>query len=402
MFLEPFHRHAVVILWCVAVTLIGVTSAARGDEFPQFEAKVIDPAICNKACYAVTLADVNGDKRPDIVAVTERQVLWYEAPNWKKHVIIEDQTDLDNVCIAPYDIDGDGAIDFALGAGWTKIGTVQWLSRGETLNDRWNVHMIGRELWTHRMRFADVLGTGRAQLVVSPLNKSDGEQGVRLTAFKIPDKPKTEAWPRTVMDATLNRMHNHWHVTGGDGEPARTLTASQEGIHLVGINNGNWFKHQYHKGASGDSPNARGAGEIKDGKLSKQTTFITTIEPMHGTSLVVYTAGNSPDKPLERRVLDDTLRRGHALWTADVDGDGADEIICGHSDAGPGPVKGPGVYIFDAVDKAGTKWQKHVIDDGGIATEDVIAADLTGDGRIDIVAGGRASKNLKLYVNAGP
>ncbi len=43
--------------------------------------------------------------------------------------------------------------------------------------------------------------------------------------------------------------------------------------------------------------------------------------------------------------------------------------------------------------------EKHVIDSGGMATEDLIVEDLTGDGRPDIVAGGRATHNLKLYVN---
>ena len=36
--------------------------------------------------------------------------------------------------------------------------------------------------------------------------------------------------------------------------------------------------------------------------------------------------------------------------------------------------------------------------DGGVATEDAIATDVTGDGKIDIIAGGRATHNLKLYV----
>ena len=59
------------------------------------------------------------------------------------------------------------------------------------------------------------------------------------------------------------------------------------------------------------------------------------------------------------------------------------------------------MYVYDALDDAGTRWQKHVIDDGGVAVEDAFAADLTGDGTIDLVAGGRATHNLKLYVNLG-
>ena len=39
---------------------------------------------------------------------------------------------------------------------------------------------------------------------------------------------------------------------------------------------------------------------------------------------------------------------------------------------------------------------------GEMATEDLVVADLTGDSRPDIVAGGRATHNVKLYVNTSP
>ena len=90
------------------------------------------------------------------------------------------------------------------------------------------------------------------------------------------------------------------------------------------------------------------------------------------------------------------VRGGHALWTADVDGDGADEIVFGHSDT----PQVHGVQVYDAVDATGAKWQKHLVDAGGMATEDLIAADVTGDGRVDIIAGGRATHNVKLYIHS--
>ena len=372
--------------------------AAEGREIPHFETVVIDDDV-GRVCYAVTVADVDGDGQQDIVAATESRVLWYQAPSWTKRVIIDGQTEEDNVCIAPLDIDGDGAVDFALGAGWTKSGTIQWLSRNESLNDRWDVHFIGQELWTHRMRFADVLGIGKPQLVVSPLNATEGA-GVRLTAFRIPKNPGTDAWERTVLDDTLNRMHNHWHTSVAQGAGS-TLTASAEGIHLIRKTEGGFVRGKLHPGMPGETAAESGAGEIKVGRFGNGIPFMVTIEPMHGTSVAVYPMNSSrgPGQPLRRIVIEDELRRGHALWTADFDRDGADEIVVGHSDESPGEIKGPGVYVYVADDNSGTSWTKHVIDDGGIATEDLIVADVTGDGRSDIVAGGRASHNVVLYVN---
>ncbi len=84
---------------------------------------------------------------------------------------------------------------------------------------------------------------------------------------------------------------------------------------------------------------------------------------------------------------------------ADLDGDGADEIIAGWRDTVPGKSP-PGINIYKANDGA-TAWQKHPLERGGVATEDLACADLNGDGRTDIVAVGRATGNVKIYWNEG-
>src|SRR5262249_38366197 len=86
--------------------------------------------------YAVLIADVNGDGKPDIIVVDTTRVLWYENPTWKRHTIIEGLTRPDNVCAAAHDIDGDGKLDLALGADWKPFntkegGTLQWLKQGK-------------------------------------------------------------------------------------------------------------------------------------------------------------------------------------------------------------------------------------------------------------------------------
>ena len=386
------------------VLLGGLVPAMVLAGVPRFEAKVIDPKIGN-VCYAVTKADVNGDGKLDIVAVSENRVQWYEAPSWTKHIILEDQTELENVCIAAHDIDGDGKIDFALGAGWIKSnsGTIQWITRGAQPDDKWNVHFIGKEKTTHRMSFADVLGAGRSQLVVSPLKRSvEGVTGVRVLAFEIPNQPKTDRWPLTILDQSVNSMHAHTHGDwDGDGK-LDSVVVGEEGVFLIQRTGEAFTKTLLGAGASGDKPELRGAGEIKIGKFKNGGRFLATVEPMHGTSVAVYVANAGSSLPLRRIVIEETLKQGHAVWAADLDGDGTDELVIGHREAGTGTVKGPGLYVFSSEDDTGMKWSKHVIDDGGVAVEDALAADFNGDGRIDLVAGGRATQNVKLYLNAGP
>lgn len=408
---NPFGRAlAAALALCAARAVLAA-------DLPLFQSQTIDLKV-GEVCYAVTLADVDADGRKDIVAVTENRVVWYHNPDWKLRVIIEDQTERDNVCIAPHDIDGDGKIDFALGAGWLNnrhLGTLFWLSRGESLDQPWQVHSIGRESWTHRIRFGDLLGTGTPQLIVSPLNKVQGE-GVRLLAFEIPEAGKLKSpWKSTILDQALNSVHAHW--TGdldGDGQ-SDLLTASMEGVFLFRRNDqGDIEKSQIGEGVPGTlMPQKTGAGEVKVARL-KDRPYIATVEPMHGTHVVIYLpveAGGSRDRlrpqdstetsPLwERIVLDDTLGRGHAIWPADINRDGVDELVVGHSDKGTGDPSGPGVFIYQP-DATGRVWTKHVVDNGGIATEDLIAEDLNGDGWPDIVAGGRATHNVKLYLNRG-
>ena len=101
----------------------------------------------------------------------------------------------------------------------------------------------------------------------------------------------------------------------------------------------------------------------------------------------------------KRQLLDDTLKEGHALACGDLVGNGADQIVIGWRNRNAaGKV---GVKIFTAVDRKGEYWAQESVDDNGMACEDLCLADLNGDGRLDIIASGRATKNLKIYFNEG-
>ena len=102
-------------------------------------------------------------------------------------------------------------------------------------------------------------------------------------------------------------------------------------------------------------------------------------------------------------MIAEPVQWGHAVWSANLDSDDDDELIVGQRDPNkPGATvpKGPGVFVFDPKQGATTlSFDRHTIDDGGMACEDALAADLDGDGRMDIIAGGRATHNVKIYWN---
>jgi hypothetical protein len=363
--------------------------------------------------YAVSLVDVNGDGKLDIVVVDQTRVLWYENPGWQRRIIIEGQTKPDNVCIAPYDIDGDGHVDFALGADWrpsdtVASGSIQWLSRGSTIEDKWTVHPIGTEPTVHRIRWGDFDGDGRAELIVLPLHGRGvrppefNQNGVRILRYTIPDEPTdAAAWKAEVVDDQLHVSHNLWPVDLNQDQRLDLLVASFEGVSLLERSaSGGWSRRLLGAGNQETSPN-RGSSEIKSGRLGDDAGFdyLATIEPWHGFQVVAYRPNTvDPSALWNRTVIDDQLAWGHAVWCANLDEDADEELIIGVRD-NQGPHRS-GVRIYDPRSEAdGVSWQRELVDPGGVAVEDLAAADLDGDGDTDIVAAGRQTKNVKIYWN---
>jgi hypothetical protein len=366
--------------------------------------------------YAVRLLDMNGDQRLDIVVVDSKRFLWLENPNWNEHVMFADPAaKADNVCFAPQDIDRDGRLDFAVGRDWqpnnTKSGgSIGWIRQGESPDRPWTYHSIAEEPTTHRMQFVDLNGDGRDELLVSPLKGREtsapdfAEAGVRQLAFTVPQDPATESWPVAVLNDDLHVTHNFWPVQWDRDPLPELLFVSFEGVHLLDQADGKWTRKKIGMGEQNSPPN-RGASEIKSGQLASGARFIATIEPWHGDRVAVYTEPDdrhpSPDGLWHRHVIDAELKWGHAVWCANLDADPDDELIIGvRDDLNPqNAAQRRGLRIYDAADARGGSWTRQIVDPGSVAIEDLAAADLNGDGRIDIVAVGRQTHNVKVYWN---
>ncbi|HUY34954.1 MAG TPA: VCBS repeat-containing protein [Pirellulales bacterium] len=387
--------------------LILLPSSSPAGEF-RFRVQEIDTGLT--VGYAVSLVDVNSDELMDIVVVDTQRVIWYENPSWRIHTLIEGRTKPDNVCIAPYDIDGDGRLDFALGADWRPIdthtgGAIQWLQRPAAADDECGLHPIGEEPTTHRMRWADLDGDGRQELIVVPLMGRDttkplwSERPLRVLAYKIPDDPVAGPWKPEVISQELHVAHGFWPTDLDRDGRTDLLVASFEGVSLLERKeSGGWTCRRIGAGNQ-DNPEARGASEIKHGRLTNDADYIATIEPWHGFQVVVYTRPAAGGAGLwDRRVLDDELKWGHAVWCADLDGDDDQELIIGVRDDQSDQQR-CGVRIYDPTDAHGTSWTRQLVDAGGVNVEDLAAADLDGDGRDDVVAVGRQSHNVRIYWN---
>jgi len=403
--------------------LAGLTSAVLAQErpvppttaqFPHFRVQQIDDSL--KVGYGVLLVDVNGDGKKDIVVADAHRVIWYENPTWKRHTIIGPAVKPDNVSIAAYDINSDGRLDFALAAGWHNlnpqaVGTLQWLQQPAQPDQAFTVHPIGTENIIHRIRFADLYGEGKPRLVVVPLlgqnstpqhHWSDG-QPVRVLAYKIPSDPVRDSWQPEVINQSLHVVHNFWPIPAHHGKGMDILTASAEGVSLLHRDaSGHWRARRIGSGDQSHPSGSRGASEVKMGRLKNGHHVIATIEPFHGNQVVVYTRPRQPGQLWQRHVIDNQLKWGHGVWWADLDDDGNDELIIGvRDDLSQKPGERRGVRIYKALDQDGTRWARQIVDEGGVAVEDITAADLNGDGLPDIVAVGRQTGNVRIYWNEG-
>jgi hypothetical protein len=345
--------------------------------------------------YAVAPGDVNGDKQVDILAINGTELVWFQAPSWEKHVILgAGTTTADNVALAPHDIDGDGRLDVALGAGWTgqNTGTLQWVKQnapGST--PAWEVFPISAEPTLHRIRWADVDGDKKMELIVAPLH-GKGAKGpdwdgpsARLLVFRVPANPKTDPWPMEIAGEANHIQHNFLVTNADAGAQDELITASKEGLRVWNrADDGKWTYALIGEGAP---------GEVKLGRVGGRR-MLATVEPWHGAGVAVY-AEPSGGGPWPKTTIETALNEGHALGWADFDGDGSDELAVGWRRGKPGVA----VYF---VNRDGALTSKMLVDDGGMDCEDLMVGDFNADGKPDIVASGRATHNLKIYWNETP
>jgi hypothetical protein len=366
---------------------------------PRFRAVDVDTHIA--VGYGVTVADVDGDSRPDIVLCDAKQVAWYHNPGWEKHLLAENLTRQDHVCVAAADIDGDGKAEIAVGAGWNPGDTVGsgalfYLVAPSDRTAPWTPVPLPHQPTMHRIRWVREAGRGWTLWSV-PLHgrgNQDGRgEGVRIQRY-VPSKDRLQPWTVETVAESWHKTHNFEPVAEPDGSVRRVRVAAAEGVFEVGLDGTTGILPAKTLG-SGENG---GVGEVRS--LEASAGSVVGISPMHGNQLVVFHPPAPGTSGLgTREVVDDSLIDGHALACGDLLGMGQFQIVAGWRAMNRPRSVQVGIALYIPV---GNRWMKVLVDDNQMACEDLCLADLNGDGRLDIVAAGRSTKNVKVYFNESP
>jgi len=246
---------------------------------------------------------------------------------------------------------------------------------------------IDRLPGTHRLRLADIDGSGKKVLITSPVaavtDPPDYRGNVPLSFYRIGE------WKRQLIDdSNEGIVHGvnpvDWDHSGRDS----ILIAGFTGVRLYKVDKaGHWT----HTGLTKADPTPwpkGGASEIALGHLGAER-ILATVEPWHGNEVAVY---RERDSVWERQVIDDTLAYGHALLSADFGGTGSSQLIAGCRD------RADCLYIYNFDGKV---WKRDLLDSNMGATGCVMA-DINGDGKPDFACTGTTTNNVKWYENVSP
>ena len=356
----------------------------------------------------LAIADIDADGRLDILVAADDAILWYGTgkgdvrDKWVQKVLVEKLPGVGRTEITSMRRDKRWEIAAARGfKGRDELACAYQLVPNETASALpWRAIEVGRlRGWPARLGWLRKENGNLLLLAVGVreyAQRNDKQTSGWLDAYH-QDAPKN-IWKKESLFDHFPETFDLETVHHFAGDLARFGT--QDGYIWV-------FMHERPYAsrildALDEGHVNTSAGQIAGGD-TPGGSFIATIEPPWGEQLVIYSQCLKPGKEdlFHRRIAANTLSQGSSLVCADLLGDGVSWVIVGSRDkTAEGPRKG-GIRGWHPVDGKLDKWEEVLIDKSLFPCDELIAADLDGNGTAELIARDADSGEVYIYSTRG-
>ena len=389
-----------LIIFLASVYLLSGKITRAGENSVSFSPKLL-AVDANEGCAIV---DVNNDGKLDLVAGRN----WYAAPDFVPRALrpIEDRNGyIHSNGDFPYDVDGDGWMDFIAQSffqteiNWFRNPGPEALQLGLL----WEKHLLvdTKVDRNEAELMEDIDGDGVPEFIVNSWNKETSLLAWRFTSEM-----------REVSIARGNRTVKEMLEVPSASKI--TIGSSKNGHGLgIGDLNGDGLKDILFQSGWYEHPKENAFGQAwklhEDWFLHASIPMIVRDLNGDGRNDFIYGMGHdyglywreqiepAADGTLRwnEHLIDDSFSQPHALHMADIDGDGEDELITGkrvfaHNGKDPGGKEEAVIYYYNW-DRKTNQFNRELIVKGsaGIGLQ-IRTGDLNGDGRLDIAVAGKS------------
>lgn len=386
-----------------------IISQVQGDGGIKFNARM----LTLDANEGIAAGDVDGDGKPDLVAGRN----WFRAGDWAPRPLrnIEDwngyvQSNGDYL----FDVNDDGRLDVI--AGSFKPTEVHWYenpgSEALRLGKLWPQHLLvdTGNTCNEGQLMQDIDGDGRPEWIVNSWLKDVPTVVWRLERKPASANPKQKGKGNKKADdggaAYVMKPHHLGEKANGHGMAVGDISGDGRPDVLVGQG---WYEQP------ADDIWKKPWKFHADWSLHASVPMIVTDLDDDGDGDLIF--GNGHDYGLQwwqndgadnegkiswtEHEIDKSYSQPHTLEWADLDGDGAAELITGkryfgHNGKDPGGMEMPCLYFYrwDAKTK---QFSRHTIEEGHVGCGLQIAvANLDGDQKTDLAVAGKSGTYLLI------
>jgi hypothetical protein len=333
------------------------------------------------------VGDLDADGKLDIIiGGSKGPLVWYRNSDWKKSVIANGG--YNTVAGVAVDVDGDDDLDIALGGSvWFENPGPQ----GDPSKCPWSGHEVEQRRG-HDLLATDLDGDGKVDLVMRDQSSFGSKTGHSIFLY---DQITPTQW-------TMRELRC------GEGEGVRVADLNADGKADIVIG-GSWFENsgdllegpwtEHIFSTEWNYPHTKVAiGDLNgDGRPD---IILAPAELKGGTHRIAWYEAPADAKSggWKQHIFEGPVETVvHALAVADFDGDGTLDLVAAHMHQGKSPQEVV-VYLNAG---GGLHWNRQVIATTG--SHDVVAADLDGDGRPDILGANHSGpfQPVELWLNRG-